>query len=349
MRKNKPLSWPVLSFLFDQLRRMSRAGIPLSQSLQVLCHDIPHEGQRRRLRHAVRCMEQGQAFSHTMEQAALFSPLACQVVRAGEQSGQLEEMFGLLSVYYHEAHTQRQALYQTLAYPVFLLCCTGCLLMGAVLGILPAFSDMFREMGVPLPETTARLLSGAQFIREYIRELAAGAGCCVIIVSCCLRHEPWRQEIMRRVCTSPMFGQLCLVCCWQRFSQILAIQLRSGVPVLEGLHDAAQAVPLAWFRHEIRQVCRFVGQGVSVSQAMKRCGLTTPYIMTMLIVGEATGSYDEALQSISDYYAAQMRRWLTQCQKALGPALLLIAGSVVGLLIICLLLPLLEMASGAGI
>lgn len=348
MKTCRSLSLSNLSFIFSQLQVLSRSGISLSQSMKVLAHDIPNKAQQLRLREAIYAMEQGQAFSKAMEQSGIFPVLACSIIRAGEQSGQLEDMCGLLSTYYQKLYMQRQLLQQALAYPVFLLICTMTMFFGAVFWVLPVFAEMFQEMGVPLPAATSRLLGMAQFLRNHMLSITgsmAGSGAGILFL---LRHGSRRQALMRMVCTSAMGKPLCLAYCWQQFSQILAIQLRSGIPVLDGIRDASQAVRLVWFRNEMRYVSRYVSQGISISQAMGRRNLTTPYITMLLIVGETTGSYDEALQYINEYYSIRLMRWLTRFQQVIGPVLLLVAGCAIGLLIICLLLPLLEMVSGAG-
>lgn len=344
-----PLSARELAFLFAQLHVMMHAGISLTKALETLGQDMSNAVKEKRLQQALRHMEKGKALSTAMEQTGLFPPLACRLVRAGERAGQLEEMLLLVSQYYHDWHQQRQKLRQALSYPAFLLCCTLVLLCGAVFVIVPVFADMFQELGVPLPAATQGLFSLGLWIQQYGIILLAGFVGLAALSSGLWRQPTYRLRVVQAILEIRWCRKVCIIFCWQRFSQVLAMQVRSGLPILDAMHDAAQAVRLRWFRQEMARCSRLMEQGRPLSQAVQNRKLTTPYITTMLIVGETTGTYDETLQAVAQYYTWQLNQFLYQFQQLIGPAVLLIAGIAIGVLIICLLLPLLDMAAGVGL
>ena len=133
--------------------------------------------------------------------------------------------------------------------------------------------------------------------------------------------------------------------CWQRFSQVLAIQLGSGIPLLQAMQDTAKMIPSRWFRQCMKKTVYRLENGTAFSLAVRQGGFDTPYIETMLQVSEMTGRYEESLQSIAAYYRWRLERRAAVMQQCMGPAVLLIAGIGIGVLVLCLLLPLFDMAT----
>ena len=291
-------------------------------------------------------MEQGWPFSSVMTQCRLFPPLACQIMKAGESSGMVETMLSLLSAYYEKTNARRQRIIQALAYPVFLLVCTGLFGIAALVGIVPVFADMFAQLGIPVPPATQILLDVAQAVRQQGRTIALSACLGAALVVYAGRRQDIRQRVIAVLLACSVIRRVCLILCWQRFSQILAIQLSSGIPVLQALTEASAAVPSAWFRLAMAKVRHGVAQGTALSEAVRKERLSTAYIETMLRIGETTGKYEEALEAISLYYQWQTDKGLTLVQQALGPAVLLIVGASVGAVLLCVFMPLLDVASG---
>lgn len=105
-------------------------------------------------------------------------------------------------------------------------------------------------------------------------------------------------------------------------------------------------MPVDWFRRAVNQAARRLENGSSFSQAVRLGQFGTPYIETMLLVGETTGRYEDALQVVSEYYQWRIQSRLSVVQRLAGPLMLLGVGAVIGTLVISCMLPLLDMAAG---
>lgn len=346
MKDLKPLSDETLSFFFGQLTMMVHAGIPMLQGVGLLAADLTKGSQQQRLQQGLYLMEQGCPFSAVMTQSRLFPPLACQIMAAGESSGMVETMLSLLSTYYEKTHARRQRIMQALAYPVFLLVCAGLFGIAAVVGIVPVFADMFAQLGIPVPPATQALLDVSQAVRQHGSTIVLGICLGTALFVYAGRRQDIRQRVIAVLLTSRFIRIVLLSLCWQRFSQILAIQLCSGIPILQALTEAAAAVPSVWFRKAMMNVRHGVSQGQPLSQAVRKERLSTDYIETMLRIGETTGKYEEALESIYVYYQWRTDKGLTLLQQTLGPAVLLVVGTSVGAMLLCVCMPLLDVASG---
>ena len=342
----RPFSYKTLSLLFYQLGAMTRAGIPFVQSCRLLLHDVTSKKQRQAMKLAVDYMEKGMAVSEALGQTGLFPSLVCRIVSAGERAGNLEQMLYLLGQYYEQADKQRRFLMDALSYPLFLLLCTTAMTVGIVAFILPVFEAMFNQMQMPLPAMTAYMLAGAHILQFYGAALAAGAVAGIASLLLLLRRPGVRRYAEDKLFSLSALRRLCVIFCWQRFSQILAVQIRCGIPLLDALDDGAAVVPVDWFRRAVNQAARRLENGSSFSQAVRLGQFGTPYIETMLLVGETTGRYEDALQAVSEYYQWRIQSRLSVVQRLAGPLMLLGVGAVIGTLVISCMLPLLDMAAG---
>lgn len=344
-KRSSTLSYTMLAFLFRQLYTMIHTGIPFVDAWRLLLQDIQPRTKRLRMERAAVSMERGASLAVSMEQTMLFPVLACQMVQAGEQGGQLEEILLLLSEYYEYAQKQRQMLLSSLAYPIFLIICTFSLCIGAVWFILPVFESMFMQMALPLPQPTQHLLHAANIIRSYSWYIVICIVSVVLGIPLLHRHPSWGLRIEEILLRISWMRSWCLMLCWQRFSQVLAIQLGSGIPLLQAMQDTAKMIPSRWFRQCMKKTGYRLENGTAFSLAVRQGGFDTPYIETMLQVSEMTGRYEESLQSIAAYYRWRLERRAAVMQQCMGPAVLLIAGIGIGVLVLCLLLPLFDMAT----
>lgn len=333
------------AFFFRQLGILLQGGIPLLQAWKLLGLDF--SGKKRQALYQVsRQMERGTSLSQAMSRCPLFPALSCRIIRAGENTGSLEGMCQVLSEYYGENARERRLLWQALAYPAFLFLCLTVMLVSAVFFILPIFTEMMEQLQVPIPAATQRLLALVFWLRQYgliilLLLIILGSG---IYIS--WQREKWRLRWENLLCQLPGLKKVIFLWSWQRFSRILAVQLQGGIPLLQAWEDALPVVPSLWMRRRLQGAVLFLSWGRSFSQAVHLSHLGTPYIETMLQVGEMTGTYDQALAAIAVYYGSQLASWSQRLRRCLGPLMLLFVGSSMGALILCLLLPLLDLATG---
>ena len=321
-RLSHRLSAAMLAFFFRQLAVLVGSGIPLVQAWQLLLTDMPGSC-RRSLYLAALQMEQGICPSQAMQQSRVFPDLACRIIRAGEQTGNLEGLCQVLADFYETQEKERRLFIQAVAYPAFLLA----------------------QMAVPLPKGTQCVLALFDGLRQYGLCGLAGMLCTLAGLHWAWQRERWRLKMERKIFCLPGIQSWFLIWAWQRFSQILAVQLAGGIPMLDSLPEATAVVPSRLFRQYLLQARLLLERGCAFSQAVHAGRFGTPYVETMLSVGEMTGTYDEAMASISTYYRSRLQQLAGRIQRWLGPAVLLLTGALMGVLILCFLLPLLDMAS----
>ena len=187
----------LLAFFFRQLATLVGSGIPLVQAWQLLMADMPGR-YRRPLHLAALKMEQGVCPSQAMDQCRAFPELACRLIRAGEQTGNLEGLCRVLADFYETKGKERRLLVQALAYPAFLLVCLILLTAGACLFIIPVFTDMMDQMAVPLPKGTQYLLAAMGALRHYGIYGLAGLTVGLLVLRWAWQQAKWRLELERQ-------------------------------------------------------------------------------------------------------------------------------------------------------
>lgn len=348
IRRNRPLKARMLSHLFQQLAEMMRSGIPFVEAWRLLILEVSNKTQQDKLRQILATMEEGVAPSEVLNQSGLFPPFACQLLYAGEYSGSLETMLGLLGDFYEKTDRQKKLFLQALLYPAFLLFCTLCILVGAVCWVLPVFSEMFAQLHLTLPLLTRLLLRISALVQAHASVIIASVLLSIVGLVYASRRAACRAWCIEQTMRIPAVRRLYLIGCWQRFSSVLAIQLAGGIPLLQAMRRASAVVPLVWYRHKMTRCMTRIEEGGSFSQAIKGELISTPYVETMLTVGESTGSYDTIFYKIAAYYEWRLSVFFTTLRSLLEPLLMTLTGLIIGIVVMALLLPLFDAAAGMG-
>ena len=346
-------SSPVLTdkecaFLFGQTGLLLKAGIPLTEAWHLISRRLKNRRKRQAVEGCITAMESGKRAAESMQDSGAFPQTACSLVQAGEHSGHMEDMTELLASYYERLCDERSQLRNMMIYPTFLFVCINILFFGALVFVIPVFSDLFAETGVPLPKSTRMLLAAGNFLCRYGLFLIGAAVMTGILIYKLLQRRRYREKIEELLWRIGRIRIFFLIWSWQRFSMILAVQLAGGIPIISALGDALSAVPSEVFKGHIVRTIRCLENGMSFSTAVKSGRFGTSYVETMLRVGESTGEYDRVLRTVSAYYGKRLRETSTAIRKAAEPLMLVFTGIVTGFLVTALLLPLLDMITAVN-
>ena len=282
-------SSPVLTdkecaFLFGQTGLLLKAGIPLTEAWYLISRRLKNKRKRQAVEGCITAMESGKRAAESMQDSGAFPQTACSLVQAGEHSGHMEDMTELLASYYERLCDERSQLRNMMIYPTFLFVCINILFFGALVFVIPVFSDLFAETGVPLPQSTRMLLAAGNFLCRYGPFLIGAAVMTGILIYKLLQRRRYRERIEELLWRIGRIRIFFLIWSWQRFSMILAVQLAGGIPIISALGDALSAVPSEVFKGHIVRTIRCLENGMSFSTAVKSGRFGTSYVETMLRV-----------------------------------------------------------------
>jgi MSHA biogenesis protein MshG len=332
---------PVDLLVFSrQLNTLLRAGVPILRALMGLQETATSDKMKTTLAEVRRSLESGIALSMSLAQhPRVFDSFYIALVRVGEMTGRLDEIF--LRLFHHQEFElfMRQQVKSALRYPSFVVSAMVAAIGVINVMVIPAFATVFQNAGAPLPLATRILLATSRFTLDYggFIVLAAIAGVVVLrawiaTLEGRLRWDGWMLRV-------PVAGKIVRKAMLARFARSFSLSLKSGVPISQALSVVAQTVDNQHIARRIEGMRESVERGESVLRAAAVTGIFTPVVLQMLAVGEETGAIDELLEEVSDLYNNEVQYELKTLSAQLEPILILFLGVLVLILALGVFLP----------
>lgn len=330
------------------LSALLHGGISLADGLFLLAQE--ESGVLRETLDALgRRMDQGAQLSEAMEESGVFSRHVSGMVRIGEQSGRLEETLSALAEFSEERCRTGRQIKNALTYPCLILLLMLAVLAVLLIKVMPVFDQVYASLGSRLTGAAAGLLHLGQWLERalpVLLVLLAAAGALALLYRFCL---PFREKVTA-VCRRK-FGDRGVVRKFNnaRFARALAMGFGSGLTLEEGLELAQQLlsdIPGAAARCD--ECARLLETGESLSEALRKTHLLPPSQSRMLSVGMRGGNADQILETIADALEEDARQSLEDAVSRIEPAMVLVCSLLVGGILLCVMLPLVNIMSTLG-
>jgi type IV pilus assembly protein PilC len=321
-----------------QLAALVGAGLPLLSALQVLREQADTPGLAAALQTVQADIEAGRALSQALARhPQVFSSFYIGMVRAGEVAGSMDETLQRVAAYLEREVRLRRKLQGMLIYPAIVLSLAVVVAGIFTVFIMPAFERVYRRAGAALPLPTRTVIALSHFVREY------GFALVIIgIVGAVALRGRWRRAkpaVDRLLLRIPHVGRLVRLVLVDRFVRTLGMMLRSGVPVLSGLEEAAAAVDHQAMAEAIASITTVIQRGRRMSEPMRGNPLFPPMVTQMVVIGERSGTLDEMLAKAAEVLDRDIEHALQRTMTFLEPVLTIVLGAVIGFLLIALYLP----------
>jgi len=323
-----------------QMFALTKAGVPLINGLASLAESTRSPVLAAALRDIIQTLESGRDLSTALARHTnIFPPLYISLIRVGENSGRLEESFKLMYDYLQrEKHTGKQVK-AALRYPITVLVAIS-IAIGVLAGfVIPAFNNIFAQMGASLPLPTRIIMGFSDFVVGYwfliLLGLAAGTGAFVLWKNTERGKYLWDRTRFRL----PMVGGIILRASLARFARAFSMTYRSGVPLSQGLTLVSRAVDNEYLAERVVQIRNGVERGESLSVTAAAAGLFTPLVLQMLRVGEETGAVDDMLDEVGDFYEREVDYDIANLSALIEPIMIVALGAMVLVLALGIFLP----------
>jgi type IV pilus assembly protein PilC len=323
-----------------QLATMLSAGLPIVTALNVL-EEQAADRRFREIIHTVRGgIERGGTLSGEIARhpAAFFS-FYVNTVRSGEVSGVLDTALNYLADYLEREYDLVQRVRTAATYPLVVLVFTMLVAVGAVLFIVPVFVGVFQSFRVPLPLVTRIMLAVSHGVRTYGVVGLAALGLLAIAASAARRSEAGQRAFDTWVLRMPVLGPLVHRLALARFGRSMAVVIRSGIPILEGLAVVATALGNRVVGAAFEASREQMRAGQPMADAMRKQPLIPSMVVQMVRVGEETGAMEEVLGKVADFYEREVDNTVKRFASVVEPILIVCVGGVVFLVALSVLLP----------
>jgi len=335
--------------MFNQeLLVLLKAGLPILQALDTILES--GGGKLNDILSAIReDVKGGMAFSSAFEKyPRVFPHLYIASIQAGERTGDLPQTIRRYIAFLKRTEGFRGKIIAALFYPAILVSVAGVAVTVLLIYVVPTFSKIYADSGSVLPLPTQMLIGFTSFLRRYLLLFIAFLAAVATFFQRWKETETGRFAVDELKIRTPFFGSLLTRYAVAGFTRTLATVLGSGIPIVEALRMSVGTLNNKVLERGLLAAVVRVEEGSKLSSALESIKLMPPLALRMLSVGESTGSLEEMLADISDYFEEEIERNLAVLTTAIEPAIMIVMGVVIGVIIIAMYLPIFKIANTVG-
>ena len=334
--------------LAKNLALMLKSGVPLNEALTSLEKQAHRRLSRRVLQQMRADIEAGMPLSQAFEKhRMLFGSVFVSLIRTGEASGTLEENLRFLSVWLEEDYTLRQEIRAATLYPKIVLGISFLIGGGLSYYVLPRFIPLFSQLSVELPALTRVLLATSLFLQKWGLWIVIGLPIVASGYLALLRVPFVRRVVHNTILRMPVFGRMTQQYQLAITSQLLYTLMKSGVPISETLAIVGNACTSVVYKDAFRLIQKRIVAGTPLSEAFAAYPRLFPqHVLTMITVGEKSGTLDVVCGSLSEYYMKEVLATAKKLPTVLEPILLVVIALVVGFIAAAVILPIYQLTQG---
>ncbi|HRV06313.1 MAG TPA: type II secretion system F family protein, partial [Candidatus Saccharicenans sp.] len=327
--KREKVKLKELSFFSRQLSVLIDAELPLIQSLGLLAEQQKNKYFTRVITEVKEDVEAGAALNQALRKhPKVFDDLYCNLVASGEQSGSLDTMLRRLADYQESMLKLRAKVRQAMIYPAAIVSFAIIVAIFMLWKVIPVFGGIYQELGAQLPGLTAAVLGLSNFVSRYIIIIVVGLIAIVVLYQRWSKTPAGREIVDRTKLKLPVMGNLMQKISLSRFTRTLSTLISGGVPMLESLKIASTTTDNVIIERQVLNARQMVSEGKSLHDSLKQASRDQfPAMMIQMVnVGESTGTLDEMLGKLANFFDSEVDDAVSSLLSALEPLVLIFVG-----------------------
>jgi type IV pilus assembly protein PilC len=330
-----------LAVFSRQFASMTSSGLTLLRALAILEEQTEKPKLKEAIAQVRSEVQDGVTLSTAMEgHPDHFPPLMTNMVRAGETGGFIDDALTRIATMYEADANLRAKIKSAMTYPVVVLIFSLLLGTGVILFIVPVFENMFKQLGGELPLPTRIMVALSHNAPWILPLVVAGAfGALTAYRRAVRSSKTFRLRTDRLKLRLPVFGSLFGKLAISRWARNLGTLLAVGVPIIQALDVVGGTSGNATVTAAMGEVRDTVRAGGRMSTALEKQPLFPSMVTQMLQVGEESGQTTAMLDKLADYYEREVETATDSLTSAMEPLLVIVLGTVIGAMVICLYLP----------
>lgn len=343
--QNKKIKLKDISLFCKQMSVMLESGIPLNNAVDILEQQATSKNLKSSLKIVSKSLKEGSQLSKAMiDQEGMFPDLLIRMVQAGEKTGKLDEVLEKMSEHYNkELKTSRQ-IRGAMIYPAVLAFLAVAAVLALLYVVIPSFSGIFEQSGMAMPLPTRIVLAASNFVRSYWYILFGVTGILVFLFLRYRSTEVGRYQLDRLKLWLPVIKGPMQKIVTARFASTLAILTSAGIPLVEAIESAAATTNNAVVIEKMKIANEGLQKGERLTGMITSTGLFPPMMLSMVKIGEESGSLESMLVKTSDYYEEELETAIKQLLSLLEPAMIIVMGVIIGGIVASVMLPMFELA-----
>ena len=332
-----------------QLATLLKAGLTLSTGLALLAEQHPSSQWQALLRTLAYDMEQGITLSTSLSQwQHVFPPLYQAMIRTGELTGKLDDCCFELAYQQKKQQQLADKVKKALRYPIIIITMAVMVVFAMLQFVLPEFAAIYQTFSTPLPLLTRMVVAAGDMLSRGWPLLLALLLSPLLLNQLIRRRSDWLLRRQRLLNALPLIGSLIGGQQLSLIFTILALTQSAGISFLQGLQSVEESLSCPLWRQRLAQARALIVQGEPIWQALSRCGGFTPLCLQLIRTGESAGALDQMLENLAHHHREQTYQRADSLAAHLEPMMLVITGSLVGILVVAMYLPVFHLGDAIG-
>ena len=336
-----------ITFFTRQLATMLKAGVPLLQSFEIVARGHSNARFSRLMMEIKNKIEAGSSMSQAFrEHPNHFDALYCNLVAAGEASGTLDAILDRLATYKEKILAIKSKIKSALFYPISVVVVAIVVIWIIMVFVIPSFKKVFANFGADLPAPTLIVIAMSEWVVAWwwlvfmiILGTIVGTG---IMLK---RSAAFRYGFDRLMLKFPVIGGILEKATIARWTRTLQTMFAAGVPLVESLDAVGGASGNAVYAQATKRIQTEVSTGTSLTNSMSNTGLFPTMVLQMIQIGEESGSLDNMLGKVADYFEREVDDAVTALSSLLEPIIIVFLGVVIGGLVVAMYLPIFKLGA----
>ncbi len=333
-----------------QLATMMKAGLPLMQAFEIVARGHSNPSMTEMLMQVRSDVEQGSALGKSFSKyPKYFDRFYCNLVSAGESGGVLESLLDKLAVYKEKTQAIKKKVKTALTYPIAIIVVAIALIFIMMMFVLPAFKEVYANMGAELPDLTQLVMNLSDLFVDYgwimiILLIASAFG----LYKLHEKSPTFQKRIDALILRLPVFGTIVRKATIARWARTTSTLFAAGVPLVEVLDSVAGASGNILYEEATQDIRAKVTQGLSLTSSMQSTDMFPNMVIQMAAIGEESGSLDDMLNKAAEFYEDEVDNSVSRLSHLMEPIIMVVLGSLIGILLIAMYLPLFNLGNVVG-
>jgi len=343
----KKINTKDIAIFSRQLATMLSAGVPLVQAFDIVGrgHDNP---SMQDLLMAIKAdVEGGNTLADSLaKHPDQFDELFCNLVHSGEQAGVLESLLHKIAEYKEKTESIKGKIKKALTYPIAILVVSFIVTAVLLVFVVPQFEELFKGFGAELPAFTQMVVNMSRFLQHYwwmVLGILIAVG--FVLSNLKRKSKAFNEGLDRFVLHIPVVGAIIRKAAIARFARTLSTMSSAGVPLVEALQSVSGATGNIVYGNAVLTMRDEVATGHQLQLVMRQLGIFPNMVVQMVAIGEESGSLDNMLGKVADFYEEEVDNAVDSLSSLLEPLIMSVLGVIIGGLIIAMYLPIFKLGS----
>lgn len=336
-----------INFFCKQFAAMIQADISVTKSLEICAKQTPNKTLSAHLRHLHEAVSEGKTFSHAIEEEKIFPNILVNLIICGEASGNLAEVVKRSVDHFDSQLGLRKKVRKALAYPTLVMIVVAVVIVILMIKVIPVYMGLLNDIGAEIPIPTQMIIQISNFFVNQggiLLDITVMLGMAIFNMK---KIPSIRRVLDRLLLRLPVLGALNKKSLTATFSSTMSLLVESGIPMLTAIEITKKVMENAVAEEEMNRTIEKLKQGSSLLEAIGESKIFPELLLSMVSIGEESGTLDEMFVKMSDFYKEEVGSTVDNLAMLIEPIMIIIVAIMIGGVMAAIMLPTFSAATAA--